>query len=126
MLRASLAVISDWIRFQKNHAYRGAALKITDGSRVSRPDVHMYLHYIYCVMDLILLQVDATAVTEARFIENSAEYKGGAIYADEKSASLSVNEYTHLFAQLLPGNCFISFGNEQTSTAGNSLVCVIQ
>ena len=34
-LRASLAIISDSIRFQKNRAYRGAALKITDGSRVS-------------------------------------------------------------------------------------------
>ena len=35
LLRASLAIISDSIRFQKNRAYRGAALKITDGSRVS-------------------------------------------------------------------------------------------
>jgi len=35
LLRVSLAIISDWIRFQKNYAYQGAALQITDGSRVS-------------------------------------------------------------------------------------------
>jgi len=35
LLRASQAIISDQIRFEKNHAYRGAALKITDGSKVS-------------------------------------------------------------------------------------------
>lgn len=35
LLRASLAVISDWIIFYRNYAYQGAALKITDGSRVS-------------------------------------------------------------------------------------------
>ena len=77
------------------------------------------------MMDMTLLQVDATAVVEAHFIENSAEFKGGAIYADEESTSLSANEYVHLFAQLLPGNCFILFGNEQTSSAGNNMVCVI-
>ena len=59
---------------------------------------------------------------EAQFIENSAEYKGGAIYADEESTSLSANEYFHLFGQFLPGNCFILFGNEQTSSAANSVV----
>ena len=35
LLRASQAIISDSIRFQKNRAYRGAALNINDGSRVS-------------------------------------------------------------------------------------------
>ena len=34
LLKASLAVISDRITFQKNYAYRGAALMITDGSKV--------------------------------------------------------------------------------------------
>ena len=77
------------------------------------------------MMDVTPLQVDATAVVEARFIENSAEYKGGAIYADEESTSLNANEYAHLFAQLLPGNCFILFGNEQTTPAGSSAVCVM-
>ena len=35
LLRASQAIISNSIRFQKNRAYRGAALNINDGSRVS-------------------------------------------------------------------------------------------
>ena len=34
LLKASLAVFSDRITFQKNYAYRGAALMITDGSKV--------------------------------------------------------------------------------------------
>ena len=69
-----------------------------------------------------LFQVDATAVVEARFIENSAGYKGGAIHADEQSTSLSANEYDHRFAQFLPGNCFMLFGNENTSPAGSNMV----
>ena len=59
-------------------------------------------------------QVDATAVSEAHFIDNSVDYKGGAISADQESTSLNANEYSHLFAQLLPGNCFILFGNEHS------------
>ena len=35
LLRASQAIISDQIRFEKNHAYCGAALRIADGSKVS-------------------------------------------------------------------------------------------
>ena len=34
LLRTSLAIMTDWIRFEKNNAYRGAALQITDGSKV--------------------------------------------------------------------------------------------
>lgn len=63
-------------------------------------------------MNTLVQQVDATAVIEAHFIENSAEYKGGAIDADQESTSLSANEYSHLFAQSLLGNCFMLFGNE--------------
>ena len=64
-------------------------------------------------IDVLALQVDATAVVEARFIENVANYKGGAIDADQESTSLSANEYVHLFSQNQPGNCFMLFGNEQ-------------
>ena len=35
LLRASLAIISDFIMFQNNRANQGAALKIVDGSSVS-------------------------------------------------------------------------------------------
>ena len=35
LLRASLVIIFDQIWFQNNHAYRGAALRINDGSKVS-------------------------------------------------------------------------------------------
>ena len=59
------------------------------------------------------LQVDATAVVKAHFIENLAEYKGGAISADEESTSVSANEYAQLSTRQLPRNCFILFGNEQ-------------
>jgi len=71
------------------------------------------------------VQVDATAVVEARFIENLAEFKGGAIYADEESTSPSANEYTHLFAQYIHGNCFMLFGNEQTPLPSVSSVCIV-
>ena len=76
--------------------------------------------YIICTYHA--LQVDATAVVEAHFINNSAEYKGGAIYADQESTSLSANEYDHLFAQLLVGNCFMLFGNEQTTSSVSSVI----
>ena len=62
-------------------------------------------------------------MVEANFIENSAGYKGGAIYADQESTSLSANEYAHLFAQLLPGNCFMLFGNEQAPSSVSSILC---
>ena len=62
-------------------------------------------------------QVDATEVIEAHFIKNVADYSGGAIYVDEESSSLSANEYSHLFAQKMPGNCFMLFGNENSPTS---------
>ena len=59
------------------------------------------------------LQVNAAAVVKAHFIGNSAEYKGGAISADEESTSVSADEYAHLSTQHLTTNCFILFGNER-------------
>ena len=41
LLRASLSIISDLIRFQNNRANQGAALKILDGSRVRSLEVFM-------------------------------------------------------------------------------------
>ena len=67
-------------------------------------------------------QVDATGVSKAHFIENIADYSGGAIFADEESSSLSANEYSHLFAQNSPGNCFILFGNEISPTSVSDML----
>ena len=80
-----------------------------------------YSPYIICIVHIIALQVDATAVVEAHFINNSARYKAGAIYADQESTSLSASEYDHLFAQLIPGNCFMLFGNEQAPPSVSSV-----
>lgn len=74
--------------------------------------------------NVLAAQVDATAVVRAQFIENLAEYKGGAIFADEESTSLSANEYTHLFAQLIYGDCFMLFGNEQPGSSSVSSICI--
>jgi len=41
LLRASLAIISDYITFQNNRANQGAAMKIVGGSRVSNLTINV-------------------------------------------------------------------------------------
>ncbi len=51
-------------------------------------------------------------MTRGLFVENSATFAGGAVFADAASTSKLAIEYNHTLAQSLFGSCFLMFGNE--------------
>ena len=87
-------------------AENGAAIQIQDLSRV-RP-----LFDLCAPAFMSCFQVDLSNTGFVSIQRNSALVRGGAIFTDDSSSSVTAVEYTHKLAESALGPCFLQFGDE--------------